>query len=874
MSDKNLFGSVVMAAALVMPVSMSFPSEGWAQLEELVVTARKKEENLQHVSLAITAIGSETILRQGVTDLKDIASFDPSFIFLEAGAQKSTRVAVRGLSPTRGRSNVAMLIDGIDVSSEAVGATGASLLTSQHLLTDVQRIELVKGPQSALYGRTAFNGAILFVTKDAPEEFEGQVSTQIAEYGEYNVNGFVGGPVTDNLGVLVSGFYWDEEGQYSNSISGDDIGGGDGWGGSATVNWDPTEAFSLKGRLEYTDEEYDLRPQARFLPDTIFTAADLPASTPVDIIAQSIGEGGSAFLSNYGDADGAVVTPSESILTGNDHEGNALEVFRASLVASWDVDALRGTLTSYTGYIDATATEDYAWDGAAEGRPDTVFGNQWIFNNTDTEIFSQEIRYQSNLDGPVQFALGGNYWTSERTQNQNGILGNGCDLLSILFDGECDSRAPFVPWQDVFQRQIDAGNLQRQQPMIVDDDHWSVYALIEWEITDKWKLSLENRYVDEEQTVDRGVLTGTDDLTAEPVDLIEACPLFSADDPDDFCNTVATGETIGISALSARGITIDGTGRRSDTVTSSYNTPKGTLEFSPNDDLLFFISAGKGQKPGGIDLLGGAVAVIDITTAAFEPEEMWAYELGTKTNWSGSFGYLQVNGSAFFQDYSDKQVSIRVRRSEDGLGRRTTVNAASAEVWGVELDTVWQTPVEGLSLSVAYTWLDTEFIEFNDITDDPDTIFRVGNCIPEAGDDLILGTADDECVVSYAGKSLEGAPEHAVRAAASLTRPFANASMHWFIEGDTQYLSERFVDPDNAQLLDDYWKLNLRVGLEADNWEAVAFVDNVTDNNTIQSGNSLPDAATILHPAVGFMSFDSAVLPDKRQVGIRAKYRF
>ena len=98
--------------------------------------------------------------------------------------------------------------------------------------------------------------------------------------------------------------------------------------------------------------------------------------------------------------------------------------------------------------------------------------------------------------------------------------------------------------------------------------------------------------------------------------------------------------------------------------------------------------------------------------------------------------------------------------------------------------------------------------------------------------------------------------------------------MNWFIEGDTQYLSERFVDPDNAQLLDDFWILNLRVGLEADNWEAIVFVDNATDNDTIQSANGIPDAARILHPAVGFFSTDAGVLPNKRQVGFRAKYRF
>ena len=211
MSDRNLFGSVVMAAALVLTGSMGFPSEGWAQLEELVVTARRKEEKLQDIPIAITAIGSETIVRQGVTNLQDVASFDPSFIMSERGAQDAVVITVRGLQPTRGRSNVAFMIDGIDVTSEAFGA-GASLMVSQRLLTDVQRIEMVKGPQSALYGRAAFAGAINYITKDAPEEFEGEVFAQIAEYGEYNLNGYVGGPVTDNLGVSVSGFYWDEEG--------------------------------------------------------------------------------------------------------------------------------------------------------------------------------------------------------------------------------------------------------------------------------------------------------------------------------------------------------------------------------------------------------------------------------------------------------------------------------------------------------------------------------------------------------------------------------------------------------------------------------------------------------------------------------------
>ena len=669
-------------------------------------------------------------------------------------------------------------------------------------------------------------------------------------------------------------FIGTKKGQYTNSISGNDIGGGDGWGGSATINWDPAEVFSLKGRLEYTDEEFDPRPQARLVSDTFLTAADLPAATPAAIVAEAIVEGGSAFASSYGDADGAVIRQSESILTGDDHPGNTLELFRASLVASWDVDALRGTLTSYTGYVDSTVTEDNSRDSFAVGRPDTHFGEQWASEDRDTEIFSQEIRYQSNLDGPVQFAVGGLYWTSERTQVKKGALGNGCDLFSVFFDRECGSRAPSVPWQDVFQRLIDGGNLSVQQPLNVDDDHWSVYALIEWEITDKWKLSLENRYVDEEQTVDRAVLNATDDVTGDEIEFSETCAPFAAAAATAFCNTVATAETIGFGAIGVRGATIVGTGRRSDTVTSSYNTAKGTLEFSPNEAVLFFLSAGKGQKPGGITLGGGAGGgAFDIDEQSFAPEEMWAYELGTKTNWSGGFGYLQVNGSAFFQDYSDKQTTVSVR-IPDGSTKRRTLNAASVEIWGIELDALWQTPVEGLTLSAAYTWLDTEFIDFTNISIDHDEINRVGNCTPEAGEDLVLGTMDDACTVSYAGKEVEGAPQNAFRATASLSRPFPNASMKWLIEGDTEYLSERFTAPDNQQVFDDYWILNLRAGLEGDNWEALVFVDNATDNDTIQSGSSIPDAATILHPATGFIAIDVGLLPRQRQIGFRAKYRF
>jgi len=115
---KGLHGLWVapLTVCLAAPVSAQAPDEG-VGLEEIVVTARKREENLQDVPIAVTALSAETLQREGVKDVQDITARDPSLSFDKGIAAYDTRIVIRGLSPTRGRPNVATLIDGIDVSS-------------------------------------------------------------------------------------------------------------------------------------------------------------------------------------------------------------------------------------------------------------------------------------------------------------------------------------------------------------------------------------------------------------------------------------------------------------------------------------------------------------------------------------------------------------------------------------------------------------------------------------------------------------------------------------------------------------------------------------------------------------------------------------
>ena len=263
-------GTVV--ASLAMPAV----AQEVVGLEEVVVTARKREENLQDVALSITAFQAADLERLNVGSISDVAALDSSLIFERGYGATDTRITIRGLSPTRGRNNVAVLVDGIDISSESIAVAGGSLLATQRLV-DIERVEIVKGPQSALYGRSAFAGAIQYVTKDPSKEAEGSVRGDFGDYGRQTVSASLSGPVNDSLGLRFNGAYWNEDGIYRNVTTGNKVGGGDGWGAALTGKWQPSDAFSVKARLEYTDDSYEQAAQALIRSNT--TAPRLAAGT-------------------------------------------------------------------------------------------------------------------------------------------------------------------------------------------------------------------------------------------------------------------------------------------------------------------------------------------------------------------------------------------------------------------------------------------------------------------------------------------------------------------------------------------------------------------------------------------------------------------
>ena len=231
----------VCAASLTIPVYAQ-------ELEEIVVVARKREESLQEVPISITTFSQEDLMVQGIDSLEDIARQSAGIIFDKGFSPQDTRVVMRGLSPTRGRPNVAVLLDDVDVSSEAIRTSGSSLTVNPRLI-DIERIEIVRGPQSALYGRSAFGGAIHYVTRRPGAERRGQLSVDVSAEGKREIMGSASGPLSDNFFVGFNFAAWNEDGYYQNTVTGGDVGGQQGVGFTLTGGAGRWGAGPLYGAL-------------------------------------------------------------------------------------------------------------------------------------------------------------------------------------------------------------------------------------------------------------------------------------------------------------------------------------------------------------------------------------------------------------------------------------------------------------------------------------------------------------------------------------------------------------------------------------------------------------------------------------------------
>ncbi len=943
------------AALIVSGMLLSVPIAGWAQIEEIVVSTRRKEENVQDVPIAVDVISSEQIARQGISDLSDVTKLSTSVQFDTSFGPSDTRIAIRGLSNTRGRSNVAFLVDNVDTTTENFVSAGSGLLANQRLLVDVANIEIVKGPQSALFGRAAFAGAISYTTKDPGDEFEGEMRLSAGDAGLFEVGGAVGGPVAgleDVLGIRVSGAYWTEDGFYTNTVSGSNLGGEEGWGTALTALFTPADNVELKWRTEYSDSKYDQRPGIRlgggtdgtglvFYPypvdplliqgssATTTRLADFGQYCPDDIKAQLAAAGetrpGICQNAGYGSGGGRRPTLSEDPVTGQDYRGTETQLLRSTMNASMDFDF--GTFSSITGFTDYDAFDELDQDYQAVGRPDTLKSHQQARSDLSTSQYSQELRFASSWESPLQVTLGGLYWKEERKQEDlNFIIScieNGKNpATGVVWPGSpvsgiCDGTNNTISgWQEHALTQFpclyDASGVpvpdpatgtcvqtsRTAAPWRADTEHKSAYFKLEFDLSDTWTVEFENRFVWEDFNILRPNFSSCTSLffpfgTTAFIPGTKEGPVTNAAQ-----DLVCTSERVMNPNLPAPPADANGNDwfLLQGSEKSSYNTPKITSRWQATDDMQVYLSWGIGQKPGGINTLSSGGTATNIEDERFDSEQVTAWEIGMKSDWELA-GFLRFNGSVFLNDYTDKQVGTQIVQDQSGVPalQPRIVNAAGAQVWGTELEAVWQPSfAEGLVLSANYTYLHAEFTDYDDDTRSlvraalngqcnliyKDTDDNVVASLPTGFDPFNPAASDltSFCRINQKGKRLERTPKHAFVSTAQYTAPLLETGVDYFVELSGTYQGDRYLDVDNAVKFDDYVLVDTRVGLTQDNWEFLVYVDNLFDDDTIQTGGSGPDFAKQV-TELGFTSglgvtHFFGVLPDPRTFGAKLIMRF
>ena len=815
-------------AALVVPSAS-------AELEEIIVTARKRAENLQDLPMSVTAINADSIERLGIRNLEGVTKFTPG-VNLDSGfGLNDQRLVIRGLSPSRGRPNSAILVDGIDLTTESVGTAGGSMLFNSRLL-DIERVEVVKGPQSALYGRAAFTGAIQYVTRDPGDELEMDGSIDMGEYGKRYLSAGIGGPVVGDFGLRLNAMTWNEDGYYTEGFTGAPLGGGEGYGLSLTGLWQISDTVSTRARVAYSSDEFD--QQATFF-DEVNTLIDPPDN------AVGVGNIGpntvvGLFSGTPKGANGRQAYLTANPITGKAYEGGEQDVLNTSLKIDWDVAS--GVVTSYTGY--ATADARQVLDGDFDVRPDDTGtldiarGGTEIDFSTETRMFSQELRYSSAFDGPFQFTVGALYWDEKVDQDERGV-----SALSFPFG---PAGAPEGYFNDV------AANTPRLPTYVTrETNSKSLYGLIEWDFVEDWRFTAEARYAREEMNVTG---PGCDRVASNPQGNLRCGRNTSSDLSFDY-------------RQGARLYT-------SDSVTDDYIAPKVILEWTPMDNLMTYASVSKGVKPGGISTIA-AGSWLDMPPAdgnlderKFGAENLIAYELGAKSTWLDR--RLILNGAMFIQDYSDKQVPVQTTSDQFVVTR--IENAGSAEVFGIELEAIWQTS-ENTRVQAGYAYLNGEYSKLEYKTDSGNSIARAGNC-----ERVPLTDTTDQCIVSLSGNTLEDVPEHSLVAVAGYYPPFGRGGLSGILEADVLHQSNRYADEFNDRELDAHTVFNFRLGLQGDRWDAMFYLNNVFDDDTIKvwsSGTGLVATSERTNPLLfAFPSDGFSFGPPPRHWGIRGSFRY
>jgi len=769
----------ILAIALVGLPRLSYSQE----LEEIIVTAQKREQNLQDVGISVTAFTDTQIRELGFINTTDVVAMTPGLNFTIPNAEASViNFFLRGVGlndfADAQENPVAVYMD--DVYRPAMGGLHFQLF-------DIERVEVLRGPQGALFGRNTTGGVVHYISKRPTSEPDGYIDVMVGDNSQVRAEGAIGGgseTVSGRLSLAVN----QHDGYVANRFTPNAFASQD------APDYAEMDSTAARGQLLFNlSDNVELLLSAQFTEnDGVVGAwqhqATRPGGDPTSPTAldTSIALGpndmnewcaifgfdqfdpGVDCLGFFG-APG-VLTPEGIPEVGIDSDGDPWagnynrnggvktenQSFSATL--DWQIDDLQFTSITSTSNVDRLQEED------------TEMGPLPLLEPTfraETDTFTQEFRLASG-EGPVRWLAGVYYFDNE---------------VKGMYDLDTTQILDFVF--------LDADYTQ-------DTESWQVFGQVEFDLSDDWTLTAGLRYTDEEKT-----------MNFENIDTwgtIGFCSISGA------CGVPPT-------PISPWRPTADHAVLFSESAVGSlakhevdYVTGKIGLDYKVNDDVMIYGSYSRGAKSPGfnsgfIDTTGLFAANIVVaagdplcsalpftnSTACsdlpFKEEELNAFEVGLKSTIFG--GTTRFNAAAFYYDYTDMQVFAFQFFNQ-------VIFNADAEMFGAEFE-LQSSPTDGLDLQLGISLLDA-----------------TAENIPTRDS----GGVQDRTPVS--------SPEVTVNALVRYEWPAFDG--RWSIQAWGNYQSETFFDILNHPVSkeDGYTVVNFRTSYVSpnENWEIYAFVNN------------------------------------------------
>lgn len=725
-------------------------AQATAQIEEVVVTAQKRTEDLQTVPISAQVVSGRTLAATNQNSLADLSQTTPG-IQVDPGPG-TTKLFIRGIGS--GTNSAFDQSVGTFVDDIYHGRSKADLSS----FLDVDRIEILKGPQSTYFGNNAIAGALNIVTNKSDQTFNGAARVLYGSYGEYAAEAAVGVPIGDGFGLRIAGIANGQSGWIKNVNTGLTEPQSNNLTGRLTLTYNaPNDDFDaalkiegghMKQRGDLYDQVADCPPQSVYGPAAGFCALALADHVPTNLgLRENADNAGENVLLNT----------NEYVLTAN--------------YRKWG-----HTFSSVTGYYDYNYNQNLDATGTPATIPTPANGPGGGINAQLPEAyhqFSQEFRVTSPADQPIEYLVGVYYQTDHLDDDST----EGLFFLNSLLAAKVPPLAAYLP----LGQQINYGQ---------NEDSYAIFGALTWNITNKLKITggLRGTWVDKSYKWNEYYGTVSQAYGGPVVRL----PSVLA----------------GIPGLLGVGVPGSQVGSRRD----SAAIPSARVQYQVDPEAMAYFSYAAGVKAGGFN--GGynnAPGCLTATTTSatcpvvggaainYAPERVNAYEVGLKSK--GFDNQVLFNLAAFYSDYSNLQVAQDRPTPTGFIG--IVSNAADSVSEGVELQAQWVIN-EHFQLSTADTYLDAHFVNYQNVQ-------------PNEYQRFVL----KEAVQNLSGRPTDLAPKWSGNVAGTFFADVAGG-YHLTAELAGIYATSYFLEGSDDPLIEQhpYFRFDARLSIESpdDRW--------------------------------------------------------